>query len=90
MNVEFDPEKAAANRRKHGIGFEDAASCLYDSSALAMEDVFAHGESRWILTGMSNKLQHLTVVYTLRSGRIRIIAARKASTREIRDYAQRI
>ena len=90
MEVEFDPKKAASNLRKHGIGFEEASSCLYDCFALGMEDSLAHEENRWVLTGVSDKLRHLTVVYTLRSGKIRIISARKATKREIRDYAKRV
>jgi uncharacterized DUF497 family protein len=38
MEFEFDPRKAATNLRKHGFSFEEAASCLLDPRALAMED----------------------------------------------------
>jgi len=28
MKIEFDPKKAASNLKKHGVSFDEAASCL--------------------------------------------------------------
>jgi len=87
MNIEFDPAKAQSNLKKHGISFEEAASCLLDPMALAHEDGDAEGEQRWILLAMSHSARLLTVVYTLRGERIRLISARKATKKEVKDYA---
>lgn len=88
MDIEWDQQKAAANLKKHGVSFEEAATALLDTLALAQEDDTARGESRWILLGMSDRLRLLTVVYTLRSGdRIRLISARKATRKETESYA---
>lgn len=88
MDIEWDREKAAANLKKHGVSFEEAATALLDPMALAQEDAVAHGEPRWILLGMSDRLRLLTVVYTLRGGdRIRLISARKATRKETKSYA---
>ncbi|HBL30085.1 MAG TPA: hypothetical protein DD490_24885 [Acidobacteria bacterium] len=38
MRFEWDPKKAAANRRKHGISFEEAASALGDPFAVTYAD----------------------------------------------------
>jgi uncharacterized DUF497 family protein len=88
MEIEYDPAKAEANIRKHGVSFDEAASVLLDPMALGFEDQDAEGESRWVLVGMSSKAHLLTVVYTLRDQhRIRLISARKATRREANQYA---
>jgi uncharacterized protein len=88
MEIEWDPEKAASNLKKHGVSFEEAATALLDPMALAQEDTATEGEPRWVLLGMSAQLRLLSVVYTLRrQDRIRLIAARKATRKESKHYA---
>ena len=87
MEIEFDGTKARANLKKHGVSFEEAATALFDDRALSMEDPYTKGESRWLLSGMSELARVLMVVYTLRGHRIWLISARKASKREIKHYA---
>lgn len=89
MDVEFDFAKAEANLKKHGVSFEEAASCLQDPMALVQEDRHSEGESRWILLGRSEKGRLLVVVYTLRDRDrcIRLISARTATRREAACYA---
>jgi uncharacterized DUF497 family protein len=87
VEIEFDPRKAATNQRKHGVSFEEAASCMLDPQALVMEDERPEGESRWLLVGMSARARLLTVVYTLREDNPRLISARKATTKEAKNYA---
>jgi len=88
MDIEWDAGKAAANFKKHGIRFEEAATSLLDPLALAQEDDSSEGETRWVLVGMSTNARLLTVVYTLRDeNRIRLISARKATRKEAAYYA---
>jgi uncharacterized DUF497 family protein len=88
MDIEWDAGKAAANFKKHGIRFEEAATSLLDPLALAQEDDISEGEARWVLVGMSTNARLLTVVYTLRDeNRIRLISARKATRKEAAYYA---
>ncbi|GHT94993.1 membrane protein [Betaproteobacteria bacterium] len=87
MSIEFDPLKAQANLKKHGIRFEEAATCLLDPLALVQEDGDVEGEQRWVLVGMSNTGRLLTVVYTLRGDMPRLISARKATKKEEKSYA---
>ena len=90
MHIEFDPAKAKVNLSKHGVSFEEAASCLLDAKALVREDVLASGESRWVLLGISERGHLLVVVYTLRGENPRLIFARRATAKEAKTYAQRI
>jgi uncharacterized DUF497 family protein len=88
MDIEWDAGKAAANLKKHGIHFEEAATALLDPLALARQDASSEGEERWVLVGMSTRARLLTIVYTLRNRRrIRLISARKATRKEASWYA---
>jgi uncharacterized protein len=88
IEVEWDAAKAAANLRKHGVSFEEAATSLLDPLSLAQADDPSEGEPRWVLVGLSARARLLTVVYTLRAAnRIRLISARKATREEASYYA---
>lgn len=88
MDIEWDRGKAASNFRKHGVTFAEAATCLLDPMALAMEDDNSEGEPRWLLVGLSDQLRLLTLVYTRRGkDTLRLISARKATRGEAENYA---
>jgi uncharacterized DUF497 family protein len=88
IEIEWDAAKAAANLKKHGVSFDEAATSLLDPLSLAQEDDASVGEARWVLIGMSASARLLTVAYTLRaSDRIRLISARKATRKEASYYA---
>lgn len=91
MQVEFDPNKAATNLKKHGVSLAEAAGSLLDPFALVREDEDAEGEARFVLVGMSRESRLLTVCYTLREEEtVRLITARRATRREERQYAEGI
>ncbi|MBS1877398.1 MAG: BrnT family toxin [Acidobacteria bacterium] len=83
---EWDDAKATLNLVKHGVAFE--AGCRAFSDAFAIEIVDSEsqpGELRYrIIASVQGVL--LTVVYTERGARIRIISARKATKHEQREY----
>lgn len=88
MRIESDPKKAASNLKKHGVSFDEAASCLLDPLALVRTDPDSECEERFILLGMSQAGRLLVVCYTLRDNEtIRLISARKATRKEVRSYA---
>lgn len=89
LDVEFDPGKAAANLRKHGVGFAEAATSLIDPSALTLADA-SEGEFRWNSLGVSDRGRLLVVCYTVRGDTLRLISARKATSRERFAYARRV
>jgi uncharacterized protein (DUF4415 family) len=51
VEFEWDELKAAANLRKHGVDFADAALVLEDDLALTMRDPVGRGEERWVTMG---------------------------------------
>ena len=82
MDFEWDGAKAAENVRNHGVGFPRATRAFRDPFAIEWIDLREdYGEERIILLGVADD-QLLTVVYTERAGRIRIISARRATRNE--------
>ncbi len=86
MAYEWDPNKAELNRRKHGVDFADAVLALEDEQALTISDPFSDEEERFISIGADPSGSLLVVVYTCRGDRIRLISARRATSRERRHY----
>lgn len=89
MDFEWDQIKADSNRDKHGISFGDASTAFADPRSLAIPDE-AHSadEERWVLLGRSVEGELLVVVHVDRGETIRIISARRATSRERQDYEQ--
>jgi uncharacterized DUF497 family protein len=87
MAAEWDPAKARANLRKHGIRFADAVTALEDARAISVRDEWEDKE-RWITIGMDSLARLLVVVYTWRGEQIRLISARPATRREARQYGE--
>jgi uncharacterized DUF497 family protein len=86
MVVVWDPAKALANLKKHGVDFADAAVALEDENALTIADT-EHGEFRFKTLAMSPTADVLLIVHAEQDeDTIRIISARKAEKPEQRQY----
>ena len=88
MRFEWDPEKAAANLRKHGVSFEEAATVFGDPLAQTFEDPDAGAEARELTFGVSSAGRAVVVVHCERQDRLRIISAREMTRRERRDHEE--
>ena len=87
--VEYDPRKAAANLRKHGVSFEEALTVFDDPlSSTLPDDQHSIDEPRFITVGMSARQRVLFVVYTESENRLRLIGARVVTASEKRQYEQ--
>ncbi len=89
MEFEWDETKAAINRKKHGVSFEEAKTVFDNPLALIFDDEeHSVDERREIIIGHSQNNRLLLVSYTERQNTIRIISARIATRREREDYEQ--
>ena len=89
IKFEWNPSKAQSNLKKHGVSFEEAQSIFYDESAIQFYDEDnSESEDRFIMLGISNGLNVLTVCHCERQDGevIRIISARKATKNEREFY----
>jgi uncharacterized DUF497 family protein len=88
----WDVNKDTANRRKHGVSFQEAESVFLDENARLIDDPdHSTDEERFILLGLSHKLRVLVVCHTYRKEdeEIRLISARKANKTERTNYLER-
>ena len=87
MRFEWDPAKAASNKRKHGVSFEEAASTFEDEHAWFYPDLA--NADRFVLIGISHRRRLVFTIHAEYEGdRIRIISARLATKRERRRYEE--
>jgi uncharacterized protein len=87
MELEWDPRKALANFRKHGVRFTDAYAVFETEMAMTLVDPHPD-ESRFVTIGRDSLGRILVVSYTWRGERIRIISVRKASPAERNRYRE--
>ncbi len=86
MQIEFDPDKDAANQAKHLISLSHGAQVLADANRLDVLDVrFDYAEERFVSYGMiDNRIW--VCVFTRRDDIYRVISVRKANDRETKRY----
>ena len=90
IKFEWSKIKAASNKKKHDISFEEAQSVFYDEYAIQFYDT-EHSqleEDRFLMLGLSSESRILLVCHCEKdSGNlIRIISARKATKKERQYY----
>lgn len=84
MEFEFDSKKSDLNKKKHGIGFDEAGA-LWDDPDLVESQVVSTNESRYLVVGkISGK--HWSAVITYRGNRTRIIFVRRSRKKEVASY----
>ncbi|HVR76737.1 MAG TPA: BrnT family toxin [Planctomycetota bacterium] len=83
---EWDPAKAKANLKRHGVSFAAGARVFDDRDRLEWLDTREeYGEERFVTVGEVNA-ELLSVAYTIRGELVRIISARRASRKEKAEY----
>jgi uncharacterized protein len=87
MEVEWDADKAVANKVKHGVAFERIASFDFDTALISIDDRFTYHEVREVALGFVGVALHVAV-YTVRGDKLRLISLRKATNLEKRRYAE--
>ena len=81
----WDEEKAEKNRKKHGVKFSVAARVFLDDHKIDdFDELHSDVEDRFKIIGKVKEM--LTVIYTERGDRNRIISARRADKNEEELY----
>lgn len=90
MTATWDPLKAAANYRKHGVRFSDAQVVPYDPASIILDEAEIDGEARLVMIGADALDRIVVVVLTWRGQTMRLISARRASGQERKTYEEGI
>ena len=84
MPFEYDKPKCAANKKKHGIDFEEAQELWADPDLLVLPARMDDEPRSMAIGSMRGKVW--SAVVTMRGGSIRIISVRRARTKEVELY----
>ena len=84
MAFEYDSEKSAENKRKHGVDFEEAQG-LWSDPALLEIPARVSDELRWVVIGKMNE-KLWSAVITRRGGNVRLISVRRSRDEEVEIY----
>ncbi len=84
MRFEFDPEKSAKNKKKHGIDFEEAQA-LWDGAVMEFP-VFTTDEPRWLVVGKIQDVHWSAIITRRKENSIRIISVRRSRKEEKKLY----
>jgi uncharacterized DUF497 family protein len=89
MRVEWDEKKNIANKKKHGVSFEEARTVFLDEEGIMIPDPdHSDTEERFVIIGRSIQFRILIVCHCYRENDevIRLISARKANSLERNQY----
>jgi uncharacterized DUF497 family protein len=89
MKFSWDPKKAAANLKKHGVSFEEASTVFHDTLSITGSDPDHSGqEQRFVTFGNSSQDRLLVVAHTDEGDTIRMISARLVTRQERSIYEE--
>ena len=84
VEFEYDPHKSQANKRKHGIDFENAQALWADPDLIEIP-ARTTDEPRFLTIGKIGN-RHWSAVITYRDNKTRIISVRRSRREEITIY----
>lgn len=87
MQIEFDPAKDAANRKKHGVSLILAVELDWEAALVWVDDRFDYDETRMIALAPKTKILYF-VAFVDRGDVRRIISLRRANRREVKHYVE--
>lgn len=86
---EWDDGNRHKNKIKHDVTIEECEQIFFNQPLLLLDDEgHSNAESRWYALGRTVSDRHLSIVFTIRKERIRVISARDMSKREQTIYAK--
>ena len=84
---DWDSGNREKSKLKHNVSTGESEQVFFNEPLMIIDDdKHSHSESRYAAFGITNAGRKLTVVYTIRSYRIRVISARDMSKKERAFY----
>lgn len=86
---DWDEGNIEKNKKKHRVGFRECEQAFFDTKIKFFEDPgHSETEERFVAYGQTDGERCLTVVFTVRNQKVRIISARDQNKKERRVYEQ--
>lgn len=84
---DWDEGNLSKNLRKHNVSLQEAEQVFFNRPLLLSADILhSNSEERYKALGKSDTNRKLVAVFTLRSGKLRIISIRDMSQKERSEY----
>ena len=85
QGFEWDEDKNAYNKAKHGLDFQEALDFEWESAVFLDRSRSKDKETRYIAVNFFKGKLH-TIVFTRRENLTRLISMRRSNAREEKDY----
>jgi uncharacterized protein len=85
LKIEFDPNKDAKNREKHGLSLDRFLGLDLETGIVEPDARRDYGEDRYRALALLEGRLHVAC-FCVRGGAFRVISLRRASDREVRSY----
>ena len=72
--------------RKHNVEYSECENVFYDEPIFFYDESHSLEEDRFLIYGVTDAKKELTLVFTVRKDKIRVITARNQSRREKQAY----
>lgn len=87
LDFEWHPLKAVANLKKHKVSFDEAKTIFGDQKHVVFPDrEHSNEEERYLAIGLSDQGRFITLCFTERDPKLRLISARLSEPWERREY----
>lgn len=84
----FDWDEGNVNKSlvKHWVEPNESEEIFYDEPVFFSDESHSQLEDRYVAYGFTAKMRYLTIIFTLRTGKIRAISSRDQSRAEKEGY----
>jgi uncharacterized DUF497 family protein len=87
--LEFEWNKANLEHiKKHDVEPEECEAIFYNDPVFFYDEKHSQKEDRYLAYGVTNEKRLLTVIFTIRENKIRVISARDQHKKERKVYRQ--
>ena len=92
ISFEWDKGNIDKNFKKHTVTNQEAEEIFVNEPIFLFEDEKHSSsiEKRNMIWGTTKKGRRLTIIYTIRNNKVRIISARDLNRKERREYEQKV
>lgn len=90
LGFDWDEGNLQKNRLKHGVEPAECEEIFYNEPVFLYDKTHSLQEERYVAYGNTNEKRELTIVFTIRTGKIRIISARDQNKKERAIYKKEI
>ena len=88
QGFEWDAGNSGKNERKHGVTDREAEEVFFNKPLVVAQSSKGGREVRYAALGKTYGSRFLTVVFTVRANRLRVISARPMSRNERKVYEE--